>query len=61
MPCYLRKEILDGCHWTFDLDSQGLLRWWRMERVSRTTNARGDVKLESHKDYKEDRTNRSAM
>jgi hypothetical protein len=32
-----------------------------MERLSRTTNVRGDVKLESHKDYKEERTNRSAM
>ena len=29
-----------------------------MERVSRTANARRDVKLESHKDYEEDRTNR---
>jgi hypothetical protein len=29
-------------------------------RVSRTANARRDVKLESHKYYKEDRTNRSA-
>jgi hypothetical protein len=31
-----------------------------MERVSGSADARRDVKLESHKDYKEDRTNRSA-
>lgn len=46
MPWFMWEEPLDGDQRAFNLDPEGLVRWWEVKLVSGSVDARRDVKWE---------------
>lgn len=48
MPRYVREKLLYGLQRPLYLNSEWLVRWWRMKTVRRAVDAGVNVKLEGH-------------